>query len=126
MQRIQMEPVQWSHIKHIDDIEQLNDSDYDVISELGDVLRRHGLEDKFGVCLLHKHFDMNDGDRMFEETDHENEILVSRKVSSDSYRAEDSIETMWRFSKGIDSVTVCERVCDYFLGHKNKHKKVAR
>jgi len=126
MEKIQLETVQWNTMPHIDDVDSISDGDYEVIREIGEVLRRHGREEKFGVCLLHKHFNLKEGERMCEETDFENKMLISRIASASDYSEKEIIETMWRFPRGIQAVTVCERVCDYFLGHKSRHKKVAR
>ncbi|MGH1432566.1 MAG: hypothetical protein ACRBB4_15795 [Neptuniibacter sp.] len=126
MEKLHLEAVQWSTMPHIDEIEPISDEDYEVLKELGSVLKKHGREEKFGVCLLHKHFDLKDGERMVEITDDENRTLVSRITKSEEKLTADVIETQWRFPKGIQAVTVCEKVCDYFLGHKRRHQKVGR
>lgn len=126
MDRIHLETVDWALMNHIDDVEEISDNDYEVLKEIGDVIRKHGREEKFGVCLLHKHFDLEKGQRMFEETDFENKKLVSRIVSEEEYSDKDVIETAWRFSGDIETVTVCEKVCHYFLGHKQRHQRVGR
>jgi len=126
MNAIKLETVQWSDLENIDDVAPLNERDYAVLKEIGDVLRRHDLTNRFGVCLLHKHFDLSDDERLFEETDIHMRTSIScvRKQGPDD--SENTIGTMWRYSNGIRAITECVKECDYSSGHKKIHVKRGR
>jgi len=58
MNTLAVAPVQWSNLRNIDDVQPVNDGDTDCLVEIREVLRRHGKLDRFGVALLHSHFDL--------------------------------------------------------------------
>lgn len=124
MNRIHLDVIQSRALRHIDDVAPLSEADFAVLAEIGDVLRKHGLNERFGVCLLHKHFDVAEDEELVEETDEERRVsTLSVRPRGDSSNA---IETMWRFSTGPSAVTKCERKCDKNYGHKPIHDKVGR
>jgi len=120
MNKIHLEAVQKSALPDINDIQPLSDADFEVLQEIGEVLRKHKSAQRFGVCLLHKHFDLNDGEELIEETDIEKRISITcaQKIS---VRDERTIETMWRFPEGIQAGTRCVQKCYYTNGHSKKH-----
>lgn len=63
-------------LKDIDDVEPLNASDAVCLSEVRDVLRKHGMLDRFGVTLLHSHFPIFEGETLVESSDHEGRTLI--------------------------------------------------
>ncbi|MGQ8365472.1 hypothetical protein [Glaciecola sp. 1036] len=101
MSTIKLEAVQWSSLKDIDDVEPLNEKDYSVLTELREVLLKHGYINRFGIKLLHRHFDISQDEIIMENTDVESRVSVL-SVEKDSSK-ENTIETMWRFSDGIQA-----------------------
>jgi hypothetical protein len=61
--------VQYSSLTDIDEVEPLSDRDHWVLTDLRDVLRKHGVTDQFGVWLLHRYFDLNREEVLGESTD---------------------------------------------------------
>lgn len=124
MSGLSLHPLKWSVLEHIDDIEPIGEKDMAVLEEIRTVLERNGYMDRFGVCLLHKHFDLADDEYVLEETD---EVHRTQKLSvakTDGDPDANTIQTMWKFAKdGSRSVTKCVLRCDYFLGHKQRHKR---
>lgn len=122
MERIHLEAMQRSFLQDINDVKPLEDADYEVLKEIGDVLRRHKCTDRFGVFLLHKHFDLADDEELVEETNAVERVSVTR-AKPISAPSEDSIETMWRFKDGVQAVTKCVKRCVYYFGHPKEHLK---
>ena len=60
--RVVVEPLQWSRLQMIEEVRPIEDADYEVLKDVREVLLRHGYQDRFGVCLLHKHFDLKPGE----------------------------------------------------------------
>ena len=122
-------PIQWSRLKHVDDIEPLNDGDAACIAEIRDVLYKHGKLDRLGVALLHSHFPLADDEVMLEETDEEARVqtLVPVKVSE---MGPTDMGTIWRLQAGPDIVAMawcrvyCERGAVIRPYHKKKHTRV--
>ena len=66
------------------------------IDELGNIIVLHGFELEVGVCLLHKHFDLNN-DEILLETIHDNTSKVS-PVSRSAIQ-DDILAYMWKMNK---------------------------
>jgi len=121
MNAIKLETVQWSSLKDIDDVEPINEKDQSVLIELKEVLLKHGYTNRFGVCLLHKHFDISQDEIVMENTDVDARVSILSVEKDD--QAVNSIETMWRFSNGIQAGTHCVQRCEYNSGHRSVHSK---
>lgn len=124
MEQVVLETVQWSALEDIEDVEPISNKDYQVLAELRAVLAKHNYFNRFGVCLLHRHFELAPDEILMENTD------TSARVSTLHVQKNDvagkSIETMWRFSSSRTEVTVCEQKCHYQDGHRTVHVKVGR
>ncbi|MCE6978588.1 hypothetical protein EI534_14600 [Pseudomonas frederiksbergensis] len=121
MEKIYLEAVQRGVLLDIDDIQPLEDADYAALKEIGDVLRLHKFTDRFGVCLLHKHFDLNEGEELIEETDIAKRVSITR-AQKISVLDERTIETMWRFPESMQAGTKCVQTCVYLNGHSKIHR----
>lgn len=126
MSALKLEAVQYATLPDIDDVEPINDKDHEVLQELRATLAKHGYTDRFGICLLHKHFELADDEVLMETTDNDSRVstlFVQRRGEE----SKTTIETMWRFSNGGDPIAgqKCVQQCDYAGGHKRVHRKVA-
>ena len=123
-QNITLETIQWATLPNINDVAPIDDKDHEVLQEVRDVLQRHGYTKRFGICLLHRHFDLKEDECLMEYTDDESrsQMLVVEKKATTSSAV---LETMWRFSD-MTQVTKCEKACVYNRGHKQVHQKVGR
>jgi hypothetical protein len=110
MDRIILEPVQWHRLLAVEDVDPLNDGDYSLLRELGEVLLRHGKAERFGICLLHKHFDLAPDEELVEETDADTRVSILRVHTAQPGRV-DSVETMWRFNGTTTAIRTCKIRC---------------
>ena len=82
----------------IDEVEPFNpDRDQPIFDEIRNVLARHGALDRFGITLLHKHFDVYEGERLVEVSDPETRTLKIRPKSETLGPNETYVQTNWRF-----------------------------
>src|ERR1700709_106299 len=81
-------------------------------AELQGVLRKFGLEKKYGVTLLHKHFDLAADEILVEHTDIENRTLVSRPEKVASIPDQNLIEVTWSLDSD-EVMGVCSGRCFY-------------
>ena len=111
MTTVSLETVQWASLTDIDSIEPINDDDSAVLDEIHQVLLRHGKSSRFGVCLLHKHFDVDDDEVAIEYTDvdrRESRVVVEKR---DDFTM-NSIQTVWRFRADCSTMgTECIQRC---------------
>lgn len=122
MEKMRLETVQWHTLSNIDDVAPLNDADYDVLKEIGDVLRKYGHTARFGVCLLHKHFDLAEDEELVEKTDFHRRVSTTH-VQPREMATGNSIETMWRYFDDLTVITKCVKRCVYIGGHTKPHVK---
>lgn len=69
MTQLNVSAMQWSKLDYIDDVQPIGDQDAACLLEIRDVLAKHGKLDRFGVSLLHSHFQLDDDEMMLETTD---------------------------------------------------------
>ena len=69
MSSVSVLPIQWQSLSDIDDVRPIDDTDAPVLDDIRAVLEKHGSLGRFGVALLHRHFDVADSELMLETTD---------------------------------------------------------
>jgi hypothetical protein len=105
----------------IDDVAPWGAADQQLFAELRAVLERHDAVSRFGITLLHKHFDVADDEVLLEVCDVENRTLTTRPRSKAELSATTLIETNWRLDSPI-AVSACSTVCQNTpTGHVGKH-----
>lgn len=100
-------------------VEPLDATDITILTEIQDVLRRHNALTRFGVNLLHKHFDMADDEIMVEYTDEaaRTQTIRVEKKSKSLADNEGIIYTQWAFDEasGLVVTTAC---CSFYKSHR--------
>lgn len=69
MTQLAVYSLQWSRLNYIDDVRPIGPDDAACLNEIRDVLAKHGCLDRFGVSLLHNHFEVADDEMLLETTD---------------------------------------------------------
>jgi hypothetical protein len=69
MSQIVVESMQWSTLDNITDVEPIGDDDAECLEEIRRVLEKYNCLGRFGLTLLHSHFDLQDDEVMLETTD---------------------------------------------------------
>ena len=101
-----------NNLTDINDVERRLESEAGLFAEVKEVLRRHGVEKKYGLALLHKHFDLADDEVLMEYTDVENRTLVSKATKRSDISIVSAIETVWSLD-GDHVTTGCGIFCFY-------------
>ena len=125
MNTLTIAPLQWSELKDIDDVEPLNDGDTDCLVEIRAVLKKHGKLERFGVALLHSHFDMASDEIMLETTDEDSRALISTPVK-ESEAGDNKVGTIWMLREGdVTTMSWCRKFCKkWLMGHDKEHNSV--
>jgi hypothetical protein len=113
-QEVVLQPMQWASAKDIQEVEPISDKDSEVLRQLREVLLKNNAIDRFGVTLIHKHFDLQENEQLVEFTDIENRQLTIQPVSEGE--GINTIETSWKFSadaRVMEVNTVCVLRCYY-------------
>lgn len=89
----------------IDDVDRFDpERDQPLFNDIKKVLEKHGALSRFGVTLLHKHFDVYEGERLVEFCDHETRTLTLRPISESPGPNQTHVATNWRFDTGSPEV----------------------
>jgi hypothetical protein len=108
----------------IDDAGRRLDSEAELFREVRELLKRYGVEQKYGLALLHKHFDLADDEVLVEYADLENRTLVTRPAPRSEVSAVNAVETVWSLDSGL-TLMVCRGFCYYYPStgkHVAKHE----
>jgi hypothetical protein len=80
MSTLVLESVQWADLDHIADVRPIDERDAPCLEEVRLVLQKHNALDRFGMALLHSHFDLAEDEMMLETTDAERREHMVRPV----------------------------------------------
>jgi hypothetical protein len=112
----------------ISQAERRLDSEAQLFGEIRELLKKHGVEKKYGLALLHKHFDLADDEVLMEYTDLESRTLITKPTPRSKASAVNAVETVWSLESG-DMTTACAAFCYYYpetgkhtATHEQKHE----
>lgn len=110
----------------VDSVPPLSEADLACLREVHEVLKRHGLLERFGVTVLHKHFDLDVGEVLLETTDVRGRVQTIRPVMTDDLpRSAELLETSWSLQAG-EVLMACKRACVKQQGnHTYEHVKTS-
>lgn len=87
----------WNDLDRIHDVDPLTDADEAVLADLHAVLERHDATNRFGVTLLHSHFDLTENEELVERVDADGKTMSISAESVDDFGADELVPTSWRF-----------------------------
>ncbi len=120
---------QWNHLADIHEVKPLGDQDRACLEAIREVLTEYGCLERFGLNLLHKHFEMAADEILVEAVDEETRTLVTKPVSIMALSAdlETGIATQWHWQRNKDGAyeQICVARCFpgnwQSPGHSNQH-----
>lgn len=109
MSNIAIQPTQWGTLPDIDSVRRpLTELDSACLAEVRSVLSKHGRLDRFGIVLLHKHFELDADEALVETIDQENRILTVQPVKRRDVAG--AIPTQWSLASE-DAAQWCQTSC---------------
>lgn len=112
----QMQAVQMNSFPHINEVHGLCSADDECMAEVQAVLSKHGKTGKFGLTLLHKHFELRENEILVEHCDEVSRVLTCKPISISEIPSGQLIQTVWRFTEAGERVSVRDCV-KTFNGH---------
>ncbi len=94
----------------VTDVARLSESDASCLAELREVLTRHGNLTRFGLTLLHQHFELADDEILVETCDEERRVLTSRPMKRSEIEGRSVLDTSWRLDTQ-DALAKCVETC---------------
>jgi hypothetical protein len=101
------------------------------LEQLREVLIRNGAVDRFGITLLHDHFELQPDELLVETCEPDVRVLtITPEHSEKQTDADRLIQTNWRFTESGDVLAglVCRVGCfvDLKDNHRQTHQRVNR
>jgi hypothetical protein len=125
-----MKTIQNATLKDINSVEPFspeNPRDIKCFDEIRGVLVKYGYLDRFGVCLLHRHFDVFSDEKLVESCNHSARVLSITPVSDSELPTNGTlIETSWSLNQaGPLRPVSCNTYCweDSNGSHNTSHSK---
>jgi hypothetical protein len=107
-------------LKDINEITPRQPAEDACFAELQAVLKRHKLEKRYGITLLHKHFDIADDEMLVEHTDLTTRTLTSRPQKIGSIPNENVMEVTWSMDTDT-TMGICVTRCFYNQNSTPQH-----
>lgn len=92
----------YSNLQDINEVKPFDpQADAALMHDIYRVLQKHNAVDRFGVNLLHDHFEVEDGEWMVETHDEQSRTLTIKPYRNEKLQEPNSIlqETNWRFDE---------------------------
>ncbi|MFZ6769782.1 hypothetical protein ACO0LM_22240 [Undibacterium sp. Di26W] len=124
MTAVQVQAMQWGDIPYMGspELTPFSPDDGECFREIRDVLMRHGALKRFGVFLIHKHFDIADDEEMTECTDHAERQLTIAPRKKTEIDPEVTIPTNWIFTETEEIAAACCTCARNSQGHQGFHR----
>jgi hypothetical protein len=101
---------QRASFRDLREVEPLNEGDSACLKEVGEILKKHGKLDRFGISLLHKHFNLAPNEVLVEYNNPGARVLIIKPERQEE--TEHTTETMWVFRDAQDGLQIsCPRYC---------------
>jgi hypothetical protein len=82
-------------------------ADDELFRELAGVLKKHNALNRFGITLLHKHFDISPDEALLETTDVMRRCQLLQTVKRSELIDRDAVETAWRLGPSGEALWGC-------------------
>lgn len=119
MKAIHIQPMQWEHIPDISEMSIL-ETDAQCFREIRDVLKKYDALDRFGLTLIHSHFEIGEDELMMELTDAANRTHTVKPIPMTEIDEKELTITHWKFTDDESVVAkgcACARRPDSHLGY---------
>jgi hypothetical protein len=103
-----LRPVQMNTLPDISQVVPISEEDKTCLQAVEEVLRKHGALSRFGIALLHTHFQLGEDEILLEECDTDNRTLICKPVKISELN-EKTIQTIWAFDKSMEKA--CTKFC---------------
>jgi hypothetical protein len=117
--------MQWGSLPYMGeaDLVPFSGADAECFRDIRDVLQRHGALKRFGVFLIHRHFDIADDEEMTECTDHEGRTLTITPRKKADIDPATSTPTNWIFTESEQVAAACCECARNTGGHLGRHRQ---
>ncbi|NJO03075.1 MAG: hypothetical protein HC880_16595 [Bacteroidia bacterium] len=116
--------VLYADLPDINAVSPLGPQDQPFLDELRQLMIKYQMTNRFGLSLMHNHFEIGEDEILVESCDVENRVLTIRPRRTDALRDLPYMETNWRLDSEGASLRGSQRcimLCDPVYGHNAGH-----
>ncbi|MBE3026494.1 hypothetical protein [Janthinobacterium sp. GW458P] len=120
MHSLNIQAMQWQPVADISAVQSLQADDLACFRELRDVLLRYGALERFGISLIHRHFDIDDDEELMEYTDAAARTLTVKPVKKSDIDWNHTTITNWKLTEDEEVARIgcgCARNSGGHLGY---------
>lgn len=124
MSSIIVQSTLWNELPDVHSAIEFSEKDAECLTELRQVLIKFGSLDRFGICLLHTHFEIEDDEILLETTNVEERTQFIRPVKIQDYEGKDDLKLMTTALKLIEGDAIAVQRCGCLRdkdGHTGRH-----
>ncbi|MGB6230074.1 MAG: hypothetical protein WBF53_08110 [Litorimonas sp.] len=123
MTELALAPVQWGHFNDIDETKPFGEDDTSCLSDIRDVLKKHGKQNRLGVALLHHHLSIGDDEVFLEQELDQQRAMLLQPVKASDLDTQRNTATILHLRDGeILAAGWCRSYCHQgWLGHSDAH-----
>ena len=109
-QELNIETALMNDLPSFEEVKPLSEVDIECFNEIRDILKKYGALNRFGITLLHKHFDLEEGEMLVEELNDKNRgmYISPRRPEQENLTV---LQTAWRLGDGIKAGIGCYQTC---------------
>lgn len=121
---IQIQPMQWGPIPYMGgpELEPFSPADAECFRDIRDVLVRHGALKRFGMFLIHKHFEVAEDEELMECTEHADRRLIITANKKADIDPDITVPTNWIFTETEEIAAACCKCAKNNQGHQGYHR----
>ena len=125
MTTVQVQAMQWGEIPYMgsSELEVFTSSDAECFKDIRDVLVKHGALKRFGMFLIHKHFEVAEDEELTECTDHDARKLTILPRKKSGIVPSITTPTNWIFTETEEVAIACCTCLRNENGHLGTHQK---
>jgi hypothetical protein len=121
MNELTIQPLHWAALPELHDVTPLDADDLACMAELRAVLATHGRLGRFALHLVHRHFELADGEVLVEYSDAEAREQVMRVERRDAPALRHAIPTTWLLGEPAP-LAACVCAVRVAHGHLGRHQ----
>ena len=124
MSTVHVQAMQWGNIPYMgsEELEVFSEKDAQCFKEIRDVLVKHNALHRFGMFLIHKHFEVAEDEEMTECTEHADRRLTIVPKRKDQIDRSITVPTNWIFTETEEVAAACCTCATNENGHMGFHR----
>jgi hypothetical protein len=119
---MKLQGLKWSELPKVEDMQSFPEIDPRCICGIYNILKKYKLQDRLGIAMLHKHFELADDEFLLETTDVQKRTQLIRPARKEDYAGQNgksASATIVKLVEGGSGVSMLG--CAYCVKYRTHH-----